>query len=220
MAKTFNPYKVLGVKEDATPEKIKAAFRKLSKEHHPDTHKGEASQEFIDIKKAYDILTNQSKRDTFDIYGIVIDFYDETRKLAFNIFLEVASSLKKGFPLDIEIKTYVEEGLIPKYENDMKAAEEKKDRLESRLSGIVSRPTEDFITEQTLKVIEKHEQEYKVALLMKDLHKAALKLLQEYKFDLDQIESPGRRTLSSRRVNRPSGAEVWIHSLDTRGDGL
>jgi hypothetical protein len=187
----FNPYKVLGVNENATQDDIKSTFRKKSKEFHPDTTtqaENHESQEFINIKKAYDILTNQEKRDTFDVYGVVVDFKEETKKLSFTIFLDVASRCPKGDPLDIEIKKFIECALLPKYEDELKAIEERIDLLQSRLSGVVKNPDDDFITERSQKAIEEYGREYKIVLLKRDLHKAALELLQKYKFDLERIE--------------------------------
>jgi hypothetical protein len=187
MAAAINPYKVLGVGESATQEEIKSAFRKMSKQLHPDTG-GESSQDFINIKKAYEILSSKEKRDTFDLYGVVIDFPKEAKNLAFTIFLDVATRCPVGEPLDGEIKSFITLALIPKCESEMKAAEEKIELLETRLSTIVIKPdTDDFITERTLKVIEDYDQQYKMALLKRDLHKTALELLQKYKFNLDQI---------------------------------
>jgi curved DNA-binding protein CbpA len=190
MVKVMNPYIVLGVKENATVDEIKSAFRKLSKEHHPDSSKSD-SQEFINIKKAYDFLTHKEKRDTFDLYGVVIDFVEESKNLAFSIFLDVVLCCPLGFPLDTEIKSFITTALIPKHEQEMKNAEEKKELLESRISGIVNTPEdgEDFITERARKVIEEYTQTYRMAMLKRDLHKSALNLLQKYKFNLEQIES-------------------------------
>lgn len=39
LAKTPNPYKVLGIKKDATEDEIKKAFNKRSKKFHPDRNK-------------------------------------------------------------------------------------------------------------------------------------------------------------------------------------
>jgi curved DNA-binding protein CbpA len=202
MAKVTNPYIVLGVKENATAEEIKSAFRKLSKEHHPDSSKGD-SQEFIDIKKSYDILTNKEKRDTFDLYGVVIDFAEESKKLAFSIFLDVALRCPSGFSIDTEIKSFITIALIPKHEREMNDAEEKKELLESRISGIVNKPEdeEDFISEHTRKVIEEYVQSYRIAMLKRDLHKSALILLQKYKFNLEQIESAEQQSLDDEMMN-------------------
>ena len=40
-----DPYKVLGVARDATPEAIKAAYRKLARQHHPDLNPGKPEAE-------------------------------------------------------------------------------------------------------------------------------------------------------------------------------
>ena len=204
----FNPYTILGVKEGAAQEEIKTAFRQKSKEHHPDKTESHESQEFILIKKAYDILTDKEKRDTFDIYGAVVDFPEEARKLAFVIFLDVASRCPKEDPLDAEITAFVKLTLIPKYEDEMKAVEERVDLLKSRIAGIVKKPEEDFITERCRKVLEEYDRAYKMAMLQRDLHKAALSLLQEYKFDLERIEQekmndlPSEIDLFDLRLNR------------------
>lgn len=58
-----DPYKVLGVSRNATPEEIKSAYRKQAQRYHPDrvSHLGEelqqlAKQKFLEIQKAYEIL--------------------------------------------------------------------------------------------------------------------------------------------------------------------
>ena len=62
-------YNILGVERAASPEEIKAAHRRLVKEHHPDKNGGETSQAFLDIQKAYEVLSNLSFRATYDEYG-------------------------------------------------------------------------------------------------------------------------------------------------------
>ena len=64
-------YDVLGVQRGADPEVIKAAYRKLAKEHHPDRHKGCTEQEgkFKAINEAYDCLKDPQKRAAYDRFG-------------------------------------------------------------------------------------------------------------------------------------------------------
>ena len=63
----MNPYEVLGVDKNSSPEEIKKAYRKLSKEHHPD--KGGDENKFKDIAAAYDILGNPDKKQQYDMGG-------------------------------------------------------------------------------------------------------------------------------------------------------
>ena len=64
-------YNVLGVQRGADPETIKAAYRKLAKEHHPDRHNGcsEREAQFKAISEAYDCLKDPQKRAAYDRFG-------------------------------------------------------------------------------------------------------------------------------------------------------
>lgn len=65
---TKNPYKILGVKEDATQDEIKKAYRKLAKKHHPDLNPGNKQNEakFKEISHAYDQVGTPDARAKFD----------------------------------------------------------------------------------------------------------------------------------------------------------
>ncbi|RLA91766.1 MAG: hypothetical protein DRG34_01660 [Deltaproteobacteria bacterium] len=62
-----DPYEILDVSRNATPEEIKSAYRKKAQRYHPDrvTHLGDefqrlAERKFQEIQKAYEILSNRS----------------------------------------------------------------------------------------------------------------------------------------------------------------
>jgi DnaJ-class molecular chaperone len=63
-----NPYEVLGVKKEASEAEIRAAYRKLAKQHHPDLNPGNKAAEarFKEIAGAHDLLSDQDKRARFD----------------------------------------------------------------------------------------------------------------------------------------------------------
>lgn len=59
-----NFYETLGVKESATQDEIKKAYRKLAVKHHPD--KGGSEDTFKKISEAYDTLGDENKRKQYD----------------------------------------------------------------------------------------------------------------------------------------------------------
>jgi DnaJ-class molecular chaperone len=66
-------YQVLGVKREATAQEIKAAYRKLARQWHPDLHTGkkkeEAEEKFKQINEAYEVLSDEEKRSKYDRLG-------------------------------------------------------------------------------------------------------------------------------------------------------
>jgi DnaJ-class molecular chaperone len=64
----INPYEVLSVRQDATQDDIRAAYRKLAKQLHPDLNPGdrEAEEKFKAVSAAYDLLSDPEKRARFD----------------------------------------------------------------------------------------------------------------------------------------------------------
>ena len=63
-----DPYSVLGVKRDAGPDEIKAAWRTKAKSVHPDQNRDDpdATSRFAEVGQAYDILKDPGKRSRFD----------------------------------------------------------------------------------------------------------------------------------------------------------
>ncbi len=63
-----NLYEVLGIKEDATPKQVKAAWRKLALKLHPDRNNG-MDADFKRAERAFAILSDPRKRERYDQYG-------------------------------------------------------------------------------------------------------------------------------------------------------
>lgn len=59
-------YALLGVAHDATAQSVKAAFRKLAKEHHPDTGVSDGGARFRAINEAYAVLGDPTARAAYD----------------------------------------------------------------------------------------------------------------------------------------------------------
>mmetsp|Transcript_55348 Transcript_55348/g.120617 ORF Transcript_55348/g.120617 Transcript_55348/m.120617 type:complete len:348 (+) Transcript_55348:133-1176(+) len=75
-------YEVLGVDTDASESDIKKAFRKLAVRHHPD--KGGDPDEFKDMMRAYEVLSDGKKRKLYDEYGE--DFEEAPSMDPFDLF--------------------------------------------------------------------------------------------------------------------------------------
>lgn len=61
-------YDTLGISRDATPDEIRAAYRALVKQYHPDVnHDPDAGERFIAIQQAYETLIDPDARARYDL---------------------------------------------------------------------------------------------------------------------------------------------------------
>src|SRR4030043_1865915 len=70
MAEKRDYYEVLGLQKSASKDKIKDAYRKLAMRYHPDRNKApEAEEKFKEISEAYAVLSDDEKRQQYDMLG-------------------------------------------------------------------------------------------------------------------------------------------------------
>ncbi|HEX5808305.1 MAG TPA: molecular chaperone DnaJ [Anaerolineales bacterium] len=63
-------YEILGVARNASSDEIKASFRKLARQYHPDVNKEDGAEEkFKEINEAYGVLSDTEKRARYDRFG-------------------------------------------------------------------------------------------------------------------------------------------------------
>ncbi|MDQ2774463.1 MAG: molecular chaperone DnaJ [Acidobacteriota bacterium] len=64
-------YETLGVGRSADADEIRKSYRKLARKYHPDVNPGDKSAEdrFKNVQEAYDVLSDDEKRKTYDQYG-------------------------------------------------------------------------------------------------------------------------------------------------------
>lgn len=75
-----NPYTVLGVPETATDEEIRAAYRRLAKQYHPDLNPNDpyAAAKMNDVNVAYDQIKTAEKRAAYRDAEKAQTFYQQT----------------------------------------------------------------------------------------------------------------------------------------------
>jgi DnaJ-class molecular chaperone len=91
-----DPYEVLGVKRDATPEQIKSAFRKLAKKLHPDLNPGnaKAAAEFKEVSAAHEILGDAEKKRRFDAGEIDASGAERAQQRSYRAYADSRDSAK------------------------------------------------------------------------------------------------------------------------------
>ncbi|MDL2320247.1 DnaJ domain-containing protein [Alistipes sp. OttesenSCG-928-B03] len=108
-------YLILEISINATEEDIKRAFRKLAVKYHPDKNQGDDyfTKKFIEIKEAYDVLSDANKRVEYDIlYKQYFNQQSESERKEYNF--QQAEKKKKEQEQD---EKYYYEPFKPFYSN-------------------------------------------------------------------------------------------------------
>src|SRR5919202_442036 len=122
-------YDVLGLARGADDASIKAAFRKLAKECHPDRHNGCAdhAERFKAINEAYDVLKDPQKRAAYDRFGKAAfqnggNGHDPFAEAGFNGFSDIFSSIFGEF-MDPRAQQNAARGAVLRYDLELSLEE-------------------------------------------------------------------------------------------------
>ncbi len=70
MATKKDYYDILGINKSSSKDEIKKAYKNLAKKYHPDLNKSkDAEEKFKEISEAYAVLSDETKRQTYDQFG-------------------------------------------------------------------------------------------------------------------------------------------------------
>jgi curved DNA-binding protein CbpA len=99
-------YYILGLKQTASTEEVKKAYRKLSLKFHPDKNDGDEffTERFKEIQEAYETLVDMSKRQSYDGHRIANSSSKQNNSgTNFNPEIEYFKSDKNVFEYDEEV---------------------------------------------------------------------------------------------------------------------
>ena len=173
-------FDLLSIALDSSKEKIKKAFREKAKKMHPD--KGGNQEDFNQIVKAYEILSDDEKKDNYDKgikEGITLE--DEATQVLLKIFEEIISlKIQDDY---LSVKESLEDTInrsIKKVDNDYLSLYKKIKRLEEIKDKVSSKGINLYQN-----MIEQHIRGYEVTLKnisrQKDVLQEALKISKDYK---------------------------------------
>jgi DnaJ-class molecular chaperone len=182
----FNPYIVLGVDENASKDDIKKMFKQKSKTAHPDH--GGLPEEFDILKKAYDILTDTSKRRMWDEYRLAdnLDIENEAKMVASQIAVQTLDTYPDSCNFDKEMAEVFEK-CLQDISSQIRDSTQRKERLEKRFKAIHKKPTDDFISIDIERAINAKDIQIRQQKLNLEIHKKAFELIRGYKFDIEKL---------------------------------
>jgi len=112
-------YDILGVDRSASKREIRKAYKTLSRKYHPDKNPGDkkAEEKFIELAKAYEVLSDDEQRRIYDQYGEeglkhgeqqFNDPFDIFRQFGFNTG-EPRHQERKGPEINIDLEVSLED---------------------------------------------------------------------------------------------------------------
>jgi DnaJ-class molecular chaperone len=201
----LNPYETLNVPKDATPADIKKAYRKLSKERHPD--RGGSTEEMAKLARAYEILSDPEKRKRWDETGD-----DKEPDIAGEVAAAFAVMVEKIFFQSSEdrnakkaIQTFAE--VVDREYNSVKEQIDRQHKILIRAKGRIEKaPERDLMSgmiEQSLAQLKNAEAQNEKKY---EIHQEALKLIRSYVF-----KEPAEEPVWGPRVQKGSIADQILN---------
>lgn len=189
-----DPYEILGVAKDATPEEINAAYKAAAKKAHPDS--GGSSDKFTRVKQASMVLLDPRRRKQFDETSTISDnpadnAYARALELVAAFFVNTLNAMENPHVLQLEHTDMVKLGvrhfeqLIAASNTNIQMVNRQIKRFEKALKRLKSKGKKDVISGMVrhhmgrlTMVIDNNKNEI-------EINTKAIEILQDYEFETD-----------------------------------
>jgi curved DNA-binding protein CbpA len=204
-------YDILGIAKDATPDVIKAAFRKKAQSSHPDKENGN-EDEFKEVNKAYAILSNDVRRIQYDQTGSTEAQQDPrefARQTIANTILAMVDSK------DVEHHDLVDlvRQNIQAYISGMNIQKRQVEAGIKKLNSAIVRITApDGIVQDIMKGrSDELDRQLKHMQSEIDRHQEVLLVLKDYKYKVDPVDHHYdiQQQLINQIVGNQTGQRTW-----------
>ncbi|RFM26561.1 J domain-containing protein [Deminuibacter soli] len=147
---TKDYYSILGVDSKCTPETLRAAYRRLANQHHPDKNPGDAAgaeERFKAINEAYEVLSNEINRAVYDEYRAAHEQVTQLKPATTHnpepVFEPGKTTRTKTYTVVHEQKVYVQGTIDIKFQGEPELTDTYAQQWEQRFTII---PTEVLAT--------------------------------------------------------------------------
>ncbi len=187
-------YDILGIDPKASSSDIKKAYRKKSKENHPDVAGEENGKKFTEIAHAYEVLSDKQRREKYDASGDDTDNKKSHERKIENVilttFMKVVNSYD-AFQNDIiEHMNHIMDMTIREFKNQISKAKKDKSKLEKiqkklHYNGNQFDILGNFTDSQISSINNQIEQMKEEISLIEE----AMVIMKDYNFDIEKVSS-------------------------------
>lgn len=142
MGEMFDPYKILGVRRNASAATIRKAFRNRAKTAHPDA--GGKPGDFEALNRAHAVLADPARRKRYDETGVADDGVDTAEQEAMNAIAQLLAHVIES-DLDVahtNVAKKISEALL-KEQGEKRKQIKRLDRARKRIDAMLGRFTRD-----------------------------------------------------------------------------
>lgn len=209
-------YEILKIKKTATSNEIKSAYKKLSKQYHPDLNPNNknATENFKTIDEAYKTLSDIKKRAEYDKNGVINTERSDEEKVKnamLNLFLEMLTQTDLDKVNIFKKMTQgIKDGTI-----EMQAQIEKLQDENSRLKIFINKckDSENFFIKLCKNEIKQNKKSIENIKEKYNRQNLALKFIEKNKFELE-IPKPNNLTetiaMTSITIDNPFDRTIII----------